>query len=85
MRISEFNLRFDVVYKEYAEGYDGQFLENTFYVFNEGQQIGDLYDNQNGTFSMWVDDKGLLVEGLTQPMHIERAWMDGNLTTNPID
>lgn len=78
------NITFGFKYSDIAEGYNGQYLKNTFYVFNDGVLIGDLYDNQDGTYDMWVDDKSVLVKGLTQPLHIERAWIDGNLTDNPI-
>lgn len=83
--IKQNGLKFSFKFSEMAEGYEGKYLNNTFYVYHEGDLIGDLYDNQDGTFSMWVDETGILVEGLTQPMHIERAWQDGNLTENPID
>lgn len=82
--VSRLNLRFDLKFVPIAEGYNGQYLENTFYVYCDGDMIGDLYDEQDGTFSMWVDNKAVLVKGLTEVMHLERAYMDGNLTDNPL-
>ncbi|MBF0795215.1 hypothetical protein [Mammaliicoccus lentus] len=86
--ISDNGIKFTLEYKPIAEGYNGQYIGNTFYVHlkygEDNDLIGDLYDNQDGTFSMWVDKHSKLVEGLTDVMHLERAYMDGNLTDNPI-
>src|SRR5699024_5980079 len=75
-------------YKPHAAGYNVQYINNTFYVHlkysGDNDLIGDLYDNQDGTFTMWVDKQSKIVEGLTDVIHLERAYMDGNLTDNPI-
>jgi len=86
--VSANGIQFTLEYKPHAEGYNGQYINNTFYVHlkysGDNDLIGDLYDNQDGTFTMWVDKQSKIVEGLTDVIHLERAYMDGNLTDNPI-
>lgn len=82
--VDKWNIRFDLRFSPNSEGANGQYMGNTFYVYCDGDLIGDLYDEKNGTFSMWVDKKAIIVKGLTDVMHLERAYMDGNLTDNPI-
>lgn len=79
---------FTIEYKPINDGYNGQYLGNTFYVYlkygRDNDLIGDLYDNQDGTFSFWTDNHKIIVNDLTDVLHLERAHMDGNLTDNPI-
>ena len=86
--VSGNGIQFTLEYRPHAEGYNGQYIGNTFYVYlkygGDNDLIGDLYDNHDGTFTMWVDKQSKLVDGLTDVMHLERAYMDGNLTENPI-
>lgn len=81
-------IKLTLEYRPNAEGLEGQYMGNTFYIYlqygSDRDLIGDLYDHENGTYSMWSDNQNILVDGLTDSLHLERAHMDGNLTDNPI-
>lgn len=73
------DLKFTLKYRPYASGYQEQYLGRTYSVFSDSELIGDIYDDMDGTFTMWVDDLAIIVKGLTEIKHIEQAWQDGKL------
>lgn len=81
-------ITFTLEYRPNTDGYNGQYLGNTFYVYlkygKDNDLIGDLYDNQDGTFTFWSDKHSIAIDNLTDVLHLERSHIDGNLTDNPI-
>lgn len=82
------DITFTLEYVPYLEGYEGQYMGNTFYAYlkygSDVMFLGDIYDEGNGVFKMWSEKHEKLVEGLTEALEMERAYFDGNLEDNPV-
>lgn len=88
---SSTDIRFTLKYRPNSQGY-GVFgesnVKDSYYVFLDGNLIGGLFNlKDDDTYTMYIDSKPVdnkpeTVDGLTKVIHIERAFMDGNLISN---
>lgn len=73
------DLKITLKYVPSSLGYEERYKGKTYQIYSEGELIGDLYNDMNGTFSMYSDKNNVFVSNLKEVNDIVNVWQDGQL------